>query len=244
MFPSSPGSGTFQGLLAGGNASLSSGTDPSSDFQPGALGAIPNPSLNGKQFLGVQSLEPSLALCCFCCELANPSPGGVPGCSLGSQLLPGHGKRLQEMPGRVSHESWEMQVPWKEQNHPRHLPWRSLGLLLGMSERKRLWKIPGRNLRSIQENTIPCQRTKSPGAASLEDSEVGFPPREFGMRLWGGCSRNGSTDRNSCREGWNAELPWQGEMELLLFQRLLSAVINFLLIPSFPQAEFHPPGAW
>lgn len=58
------------------------------------------------------------------------------------------------------------------------------------SERKRLQEIPGRNLRWIQEDTVPCQIKKSPGAASLEGSGAGFPPESLGWARGGGCSRN------------------------------------------------------
>lgn len=89
------------------------------------------------------------------------------------------------------------------------------------SERKRLQEIPGRNLRWIQEDTVPCQIKKSPGAASLEGSGAGFPPESLGWARGGGCSRNGPLQHKipAGKDGMLSS-PAQ-ELEELLFQRLL-----------------------
>lgn len=130
MFPSSQGSETFQVLLAWRKCHLSSGTDPSSDFQP-----------KFPKWETIQNAEPGAVPCPVLFLLR--AEQSLPWLQFGISAPSRTSKRLQGMPGKVSHKSWEMQVQQKEQNHLRCLPWRALGI----SERKMLWERPGRNLR-------------------------------------------------------------------------------------------------
>lgn len=86
-------------------------------------------------------------------------------------------------------------------------------------------------------------KRKIPMSSFPGGSGAGFSPESLGWARGGGCSRNGPLQHKipAGKDGMLSSLAQ--ELELLLFQRLLGTLINFLLIPSFPEAEFHPPGA-